>query len=275
MNEEENNTPKWHKALSLAGSVIFIIAVIVWNWNVIRASLFSDDMAAIEKATLELMEESLAKTEDLKKFARVCSVKEVKLVKEGPSNSYKGYASVVMQVRKKGSSDDNIVYGGNPINVQYSLSVIYDGQNVMLDNAEMMDNDWTKLLAAAGVKSDDDLSDESSSALDQSTPEKAVESFLNIVGNISIDDNVDDFIKLSADLHERELTKLQKSNLEKAITNHQMEMSDKIVGNIIRREMTLEDGRVQVAVSVTDSDGKTTFEHMLVKKIGDKWYITE
>ena len=54
-----------------------------------------------------------------------------------------------------------------------------------------------------------------------------------------------------------------------------MEMSDKIVGNIIRREMTLEDGRVQVAVSVTDSDGKTTFDHMLVKKIGDKWYITE
>ncbi len=275
MNKEESNTPKWHKALSLTGSAIFIIAVIAWNWNVIKTNLFSDDMASIEKATTELMEESLAKTEDLKKVARVCTVKEVRLVKEGSSNSYKGYATVVMQARKKGSPDDNIVYGGNPIDVQYSLSVICDGRNVILDNAEMTDNDWTKLLAVAGIQSNDDSSDDSSSAPDQSTPEKAVESFLNIVSHINMDDNVDDFIKLSADLHGRKLTKLQKSNLEKAITNQQMEMADKIVGNIIRREKTLENGRVQVAVSVTDSDGTTTFDHMVVKKIGDKWYITE
>ncbi len=275
MNKEENNTPKWYKALSLTGSAVFIIAVIAWNWNVIKTSLLGDDVASIEKATSELIEESLAKTEDLKKFARVCSVKEVSLVKEGSSNSYKGYATVIMQARKKGSSDDNIVYGGNPIDVQYSLSVIYDGQKVMLDNAEMMDNDWSKILAAVGVQSNEDSSDESSSDLDQSTPEKTAESFLNIVSHINEDYNVDDFIKLSADLHGRKLTKLQKSNLQKAITNQQMEMADKIVGNIIRREMTLEDGRVQVAVSVTDSDGKTTFDHIVVKKIGDKWYITE
>lgn len=161
MSEQENSKPRWHKALSSVGSAIFIIAVIAWNWNAIKANLFSDDMAIIEKTTSELMEESLAKNEDLKKFARVCEVKEVTLVKEGSGNNYKGTATVVMQARTKDSTDEHIKYGGNPITVSYSLKVIYDGRNVMLNNAEMEDADLAKLLKAAGVSDDDEKADES------------------------------------------------------------------------------------------------------------------
>ena len=150
MSEQESNTPKWHKVLSWAGSAIFIIAVAAWNWNVIKETLFSDDIAALQKCTAELMEESLNENNDLKLFARVCEVKNVTLIKEG-GNSYKGIAKVVMQARTKDSTDDNIKYGGNPLTVTYSLKVIYDGNNVLLDDATIEDNDMMKLMEAANV----------------------------------------------------------------------------------------------------------------------------
>ena len=156
MSEQENSTPKWHKALSLAGSAIFIIAVAAWNWNVIKERLFSDDVALVEKTTTELMEESLGKNDDLKKFARVCKVKEVTLVKEGSGNNYKGTATVVMQVRTKDSTDDNIKYGGNPLTVSYAVEVVYDGRNVLLDDATMDDADLAKLIEAAGLGDEED-----------------------------------------------------------------------------------------------------------------------
>ena len=155
MSEQENNTPKWHKALSLAGSTIFIIAVIAWNWNVIKTHIFSDDLAIVEKTTTELMGESLAKNDDLKKFARVCEIKKVTLVKEGSGNNYKGTATVVMQVRTKDSTDDNIKYGGNPLTVSYAVKVVYDGKNVMLDEAQMDDSDLARLIKAAGFSAEE------------------------------------------------------------------------------------------------------------------------
>lgn len=147
--------------MSALSGVVFTIAVIVWNWNVIKTHIFNDDSALVEATTSELLEESLGKNDDLKKFARVCEIKETKLVKEGSGNSYTGYAKVVMQVRTKDSTDDNIKYGGNPITVSYSLNVLYDGRNVMLNGAEMEDADFTKLLRAAGVSDDDEEADES------------------------------------------------------------------------------------------------------------------
>ena len=160
MSEQENNTPKWHKVLSLAGSAIFIIAVAAWNWNVIKERLFSDDVAIVEKTTAELMGESLAKNDDLKKFARVCEVKKVTLVKSGSGNDYKGTATVVMQARTKDSTDDNIKYGGNPLTVSHAVKVVYDGRNVMLDDATMDDSDLAKLIEAAGFSAGDDQEDD-------------------------------------------------------------------------------------------------------------------
>ncbi len=157
---ENIESKKWYKSLSALSSVVFIVAVIAWNWNVIKTHLFNDDSALVETTTSELLEESLGKNDELKKFARVCEIKETRLVKEGSGNSYKGYAKVVMQVRTKDSTDDNIKYGGNPITVSYSLQVIYDGRNVMLNNAEMEDTDLAKLLKAAGVSDDDDSDDD-------------------------------------------------------------------------------------------------------------------
>ena len=160
MSEQESNTPKWHKVLSWAGSAIFIIAVAAWNWNVIKETLFSDDIAAVQKVTAELMEESL--NNDLEQLARVCEVKNVTLIKEC-GNSYKGTAKVVMQARTKDSTDDNIKYGGNPLTVTYSLKVIYDGNNVLLDDATMDNADFLKLIEAANVSLEALLSGQGSS----------------------------------------------------------------------------------------------------------------
>ena len=157
---EKIESKKWYKSLSALSSVVVTVAVIAWNWNVIKTHIFNDDSALIEATTSELLEESLGKNDDLKKFARVCEIKETRLVKEGSGNSYTGYAKVVMQVRTKDSTDDNIKYGGNPITVSYSLNVLYDGRNVMLNGAKMEDADFTKLLRAAGVSDDDEEADE-------------------------------------------------------------------------------------------------------------------
>ena len=153
---EKIESKKWYKSLSALSSVVVTVAVIAWNWNVIKTHIFNDDSALIETTTSELLEESLGKNDDLKKFARVCEIKETRLVKEGSGNSYTGYAKVVMQVRTKDSTDEQIKYGGNPITVSYSLKVLYDGRNVMLNDAEMEDADLAKLLKAAGVSDDDE-----------------------------------------------------------------------------------------------------------------------
>lgn len=158
---EKIESKKWYKSLSALSSVVVTVAVIAWNWNVIKTHIFNDDSALIETTTSELLEESLGKNDDLKKFARVCEIKETRLVKEGSGNSYTGYAKVVMQVRTKDSTDEQIKYGGNPITVSYSLKVLYDGRNVMLNDAEMEDADLAKLLKAAGVSDDDEEADES------------------------------------------------------------------------------------------------------------------
>ena len=155
---------KWYKSLSALSSVVVTVAVIAWNWNVIKTHIFSDDSALVETTTSELLEESLGKNDDLKKFARVCEIKETRLVKEGSGNSYTGYAKVVMQVRTKDSTDEHIKYGGNPITVSYSLKVLYDGRNVMLNDAEMEDADLAKLLKAAGVSDADEDADENEAA---------------------------------------------------------------------------------------------------------------
>lgn len=161
---EKIESKKWYKSLSALSSVVVTVAVIAWNWNVIKTNIFSDDSALVETTTSELLEESLGKNDDLKKFARVCEIKETRLVKEGSGNSYTGYAKVVMQVRTKDSTDEHIKYGGNPITVSYSLKVLYDGRNVMLNDAEMEDADLAKLLKAAGVLDADEDADENEAA---------------------------------------------------------------------------------------------------------------
>ena len=104
---------------------------------------------------------------------------------------------------------------------------------------------------------------------DQTTPEKAIESYLHAIEDI----DVDDMISL-VNSDGGEWTKIQKDNLRKRMIEQKtsMFMSGVTMGDVIKQETTLQDGRVQVAVSVT-SEGRTSFEHMVVKKVGDKWFV--
>ena len=104
---------------------------------------------------------------------------------------------------------------------------------------------------------------------DQTTPEKTIESYLNAIKDVDVDAMVS-----LANSEGREWTKIQKDNLKQNIIQQKtkMFMSGVTMGDIIKQEVTLQDGRVQVAVSVSKG-GSTSFEHMVVKKVGDKWYI--
>lgn len=266
-NEEATRASKSRKSWFELVGALFIIAIVVVN---IWSYVFDDNMESVEETTSELIIKALKQNDEFKKIARVCKVEEVNLVKEGSGNTYKGHAKVSMQAREKGSPDNNIQYGGDPINVNYSLKVICDGRNVMLDEAKMDDNDMTKLIMAAGVQ--DAQNGNASSSPDQTTPEKAVESYFCAIEDI----DVDSMISL-VDSDGDEWTRLQKENLAKSLMQQKASwLEDGItMGSVIEQTDVLQDGRVRVAVSVTDSDGKTRFTPITVKKVGEKWYIDQ
>ena len=104
---------------------------------------------------------------------------------------------------------------------------------------------------------------------DQTSPEKTIESYLHAIKDVDVDAMVS-----LVNSEGREFTKIQKDNLKQTIIQQktQMFMSGVTMGDIIKQDQTLKDGRVQVAVSVSKG-GSTSFEFIVVKKVGDKWYI--